>query len=65
MSFNFFLVFSAALGGVSVHYRDLHPGSCTARPEGKPGDDSGLQAVHSSETHTHTAALSEVFLCAV
>lgn len=45
---------STALGGVSVHHRDLHPGSCSARPQGKPGDDSGLKAVHSGETHTHT-----------
>lgn len=48
-----FLV-SAALGGVPVHHRDLHPGTRSARPQGKPGDDFGLEAVHSGETHTHT-----------
>lgn len=44
---------STALGGVPVHHGDLHPGSCSARPQGKPGNDSGLKAVHSGETNTH------------
>lgn len=50
----------AALGCVPIHYRDLHPGSCAARPEGEPGDDAGLQAVHSGEEHaqTHTCMVS-------
>lgn len=43
---------SAALGGVPVHHGDLHPGTCSARPQGKPGDDSGLKAVYSGETNT-------------
>lgn len=49
---------SAALGGLPVHHRDLHPGSCSAGPEGEPGDDSGLQAVHSCESSISSFCIS-------
>lgn len=47
----------AALGSIPVHHRDLHLGSGLAWPEGKPGDDSSLQAVDSGERNTHTPTI--------
>lgn len=43
---------STALGGISVHHRDLHPGSSAAWTQRKFGNDSGIKTVHSGESNT-------------